>query len=125
MSSRTGNPAALAAALALLAAADLRAEVVQVAAPALVVTGSRDTLTPPAAGAWLDVSGYLDATSQVTTLAAPLMVGRYTFSNSSYNCSYWSSATNSGGSNTTGLTITAAGPTSDLCTTVRSVACCQ
>jgi len=46
-------PAALAAALDLLAAADLRALVAQVAAPALVVTGSRDTLTPPAAGAWL------------------------------------------------------------------------
>lgn len=46
-------PAALKAALGLLAATDLRAEVAGIAAPALVVTGSRDTLTPPAAGAWL------------------------------------------------------------------------
>ena len=46
-------PAALAAALDLLVATDLRTEVAAIAAPALVVTGSRDTLTPPGAGAWL------------------------------------------------------------------------
>ncbi|MFO1316048.1 MAG: pimeloyl-ACP methyl ester esterase BioH [Burkholderiales bacterium] len=46
-------PATLAAALDLLAATDLRDEVAAIAAPALVVTGGRDTLTPPSAGAWL------------------------------------------------------------------------
>ena len=50
-----GEPPAdvLASALAVLAAADLRADVRAIGAPALVVTGSRDLLTPPAAGAWL------------------------------------------------------------------------
>lgn len=46
-------PAALAEALALLSAADLRADVPAIAQPALVVAGARDTLTPPAAAAWL------------------------------------------------------------------------
>jgi len=50
-----GEPSAdaLASALAVLAATDLRDDVRAIAAPALVVTGSRDALTPPAAGAWL------------------------------------------------------------------------
>jgi len=50
-----GEPAAgaLASALGVLAATDLRDEVRAVAAPALVVTGGRAALTPPAAGAWL------------------------------------------------------------------------
>jgi pimeloyl-[acyl-carrier protein] methyl ester esterase len=43
----------LAAALALLAGTDLRDEVADVAAPTLVITGGRDTLTPAAAGEWL------------------------------------------------------------------------
>jgi len=43
----------LAAALALLAGADLRGEAGAVEVPALVVTGQRDALTPAAAGAWL------------------------------------------------------------------------
>ena len=37
----------------MLAETDLRDEVRAIAAPALVVTGGRDALTPPAAGAWL------------------------------------------------------------------------
>ncbi|MCC6868865.1 MAG: pimeloyl-ACP methyl ester esterase BioH [Burkholderiales bacterium] len=44
---------ALAAALAVLTDTDLRAEVVRIGSPTLVVTGSRDALTPAAAGAWL------------------------------------------------------------------------
>jgi pimeloyl-[acyl-carrier protein] methyl ester esterase len=47
------TPAVLAAALAVLAETDLRDDVRAIGAPALVVTGSRDALTPPAAGAWL------------------------------------------------------------------------
>lgn len=47
------QPAALAAALAVLAATDLRPDVARIAAPTLVVTGSRDALTPAAAGRWL------------------------------------------------------------------------
>ena len=47
------SPAALASALAVLQATDLRGDVREIHAQALVVTGSRDALTPPAAGAWL------------------------------------------------------------------------
>jgi pimeloyl-[acyl-carrier protein] methyl ester esterase len=50
-----GEPsrAALADALRILATADLRTEVGGIEAPALVVTGDRDAIVPPAAGAWL------------------------------------------------------------------------
>jgi pimeloyl-[acyl-carrier protein] methyl ester esterase len=50
-----GEPSreALAAALAILAAADLRDAVASIDVPALVVTGERDAIAPPAAGAWL------------------------------------------------------------------------
>ena len=44
---------ALAATLALLAATDLREDIGDVEQPALVVSGGRDALAPPAAGAWL------------------------------------------------------------------------
>jgi pimeloyl-[acyl-carrier protein] methyl ester esterase len=47
------SPRVLASGLALLQSADLRAEVGAIDQPTLVVAGSRDTLTPPAAGAWL------------------------------------------------------------------------
>jgi len=47
------SPQALAAALGVLAATDLRADVGAIAAPTLVIGGDRDTLTPDAAGAWL------------------------------------------------------------------------
>jgi pimeloyl-[acyl-carrier protein] methyl ester esterase len=49
------NPAAAALtdALGVLAATDLRAEAPGIRPPALVVAGDRDTLVPPAAGAWL------------------------------------------------------------------------
>ncbi len=50
-----GEPSrsALAATLAVLATADLRADAARLAQPALVVAGSRDTLCWPAAGRWL------------------------------------------------------------------------
>lgn len=47
------HPPALAAGLALLRDTDLRAAVATVAAPALVVSGQHDRVTPPQAGAWL------------------------------------------------------------------------
>jgi pimeloyl-[acyl-carrier protein] methyl ester esterase len=46
-------PSVLAAALALLGEIDLRAEIPAITQPALVIAGGRDTLVPPAAGAWL------------------------------------------------------------------------
>jgi pimeloyl-[acyl-carrier protein] methyl ester esterase len=50
-----GEPtrSALAAALDVLVATDLRTEVPQIAQPTLVIAGGRDTLTPPDAGRWL------------------------------------------------------------------------
>ena len=50
-----GEPsrAALAEALRLLATTDLRASAGAIDAPALVVSGERDVIAPPAAGAWL------------------------------------------------------------------------
>ena len=47
------SPEGLADALDLLLATDLRAEAGTIRQEALVIAGSRDTLTPPAAGAWL------------------------------------------------------------------------
>jgi pimeloyl-[acyl-carrier protein] methyl ester esterase len=46
-------PPVLSAALDLMMNTDLRAEVGSIAQPALVIAGSRDTLTLPAAGEWL------------------------------------------------------------------------
>jgi pimeloyl-[acyl-carrier protein] methyl ester esterase len=50
-----GEPsrATLAAALDVLATADLREDARSIGVPTLIVTGERDTLTPAAAGAWL------------------------------------------------------------------------
>ncbi len=47
------SPAALAGALDVLATTDLRADIAAVEQPAIVVSGGRDTLTPPGAGQWL------------------------------------------------------------------------
>ena len=47
------SPRTLLDALAAIRSADLRAEVPRIAQPALVVSGSRDTLTLPGAGRWL------------------------------------------------------------------------
>ena len=47
------RPETVAAALTLLRDADLRAQAPAIAAPALVVAGDRDVLTPHAAAAWL------------------------------------------------------------------------
>ena len=50
-----GEPSrpALADTLAVLATADLRADVQRISQPVLVIAGGRDTLCPPAAGRWL------------------------------------------------------------------------
>jgi pimeloyl-[acyl-carrier protein] methyl ester esterase len=82
-----GEPSrpALAMALAMLADADLRAEVARIRQPALVISGSRDTLAWPAAGRWLaaaipgarfvEVAGAAHAPflSHSDVLRAPLM----------------------------------------------------
>jgi pimeloyl-[acyl-carrier protein] methyl ester esterase len=77
-----GEPArdVLAAGLRILAATDLRDEAPRIAAPALVITGERDALTPPAAGAWL--AGALPNASLVGIQGAahaPFLSHRATF----------------------------------------------
>lgn len=47
------TPSVLEAGLAILSGTDLRGEVGRIAAPALVLHGSHDTLIPPGAGRWL------------------------------------------------------------------------
>jgi pimeloyl-[acyl-carrier protein] methyl ester esterase len=61
-------PAVLDEALAVLAGSDLRGTAPRLAMPALVVTGARDTLTPPEAGAWLAAA--LPASSHVSIAGA-------------------------------------------------------
>ncbi|MEO8303839.1 MAG: pimeloyl-ACP methyl ester esterase BioH [Betaproteobacteria bacterium] len=46
-------PKALRDALEVIVTVDLRADVPAIAQPAIVISGERDTLTPPAAGRWL------------------------------------------------------------------------
>lgn len=53
LASPVANADTLSAGLRLLHQTDLRAELPQLALPALVLHGALDTLTPPAAGAWL------------------------------------------------------------------------
>lgn len=83
------------------------------------------TSAPPAAGAWIDASGYLDSGNGLTTEVGPFMVGRYSGSAYSWNCSHWTQAATPSGTITYGLTITPAGGITQLCTGVRSIACCQ
>ena len=47
------EPAAIASSLAILAAADLRADAALIRTPSLLIAGEHDRLTPPAAAAWL------------------------------------------------------------------------
>src|SRR5512143_336542 len=49
----TARSEALAGGLAILRDTDLRDELARLAQPALILHGARDTLAPPAAGAWL------------------------------------------------------------------------
>ncbi|MBL9017271.1 MAG: hypothetical protein JNL83_23995 [Myxococcales bacterium] len=83
------------------------------------------TSSPPAAGAWVDASGYLDSAAQLTIEVASGEIGRYTGSIYSYNCSHWTQAQTTSGTTTYGLTITPAGSLTQVCTGVRSIACCQ
>jgi hypothetical protein len=82
------------------------------------------TVSPPAGGAWIDYSGYLRSSSAVTNEIAPGNVGRYSGLLYSGNCDSWTSA-NDSGTITFGETITTSGPTTQACTGVRSIACCQ
>ncbi len=82
------------------------------------------TASPPVGGAWIDYSGYLRNSSQATNNVAPGNVGRYAGQLYSGNCNNWTAAMDSG-TTTFGETITPAGPTTQVCTGTRPIACCQ
>jgi pimeloyl-[acyl-carrier protein] methyl ester esterase len=63
LASPAAHAAALAGGLEILQQTDLRSELPQLAQPTLVLHGALDTLTPPAAGAWL--AGALPAARHV------------------------------------------------------------
>lgn len=84
------------------------------------------TVSPPAAGAWIDASGYFETAGGGTVAndAATSHVGRFSGVLDFHNCENWTAAT-AGGNTTFGDVITPAGWTDVLCTTQHSLACCQ
>ncbi|CAN5818657.1 hypothetical protein BH11MYX3_BH11MYX3_39140 [soil metagenome] len=82
------------------------------------------TVSPPASGAWLDMSGYLRSSSSVTNEIASHHAGRYAGQLYSGNCDNWTAAVD-GSTPTFGETITPTGNTTTLCTGTRSIACCE
>jgi hypothetical protein len=82
------------------------------------------TVTPPAGGAWLDMSAYMRTSAQVDNSIAPSFMGRSTSQNYTGNCNNWT-ATMSGSSITFGETITDIGTTSTQCSSARPIACCE
>jgi hypothetical protein len=83
----------------------------------------------PAAGAWIDMTGFQSGqanTYQRTDLATPA-AGRYTDPSTSANCQEWTTQSYSSlGTpyDTTGVAVTAAGPTYPKCKEARPLACC-
>jgi hypothetical protein len=82
------------------------------------------TVTPPAGGAWLDMSGYLRTSTSVDNTISPSFMGRYTAQNYTGNCNNWT-ATMSGTNVTFGETITDAGTAVAQCSGARPIACCE
>jgi hypothetical protein len=82
------------------------------------------TVSPPASGAWLDMSGYLRSSGSVTNEIATLHAGRWASKSYSGNCDNWTAAID-GSTSTFGETITATGHTTQLCTGTRPIACCE
>jgi len=82
------------------------------------------TSSPPAGGAWIDISGFLKQSGSPTSEIATQHAGRYSGQLYSANCNSWTAAL-SGSTATSGSIITPSGATSAVCTTSRPVACCQ
>jgi len=85
---------------------------------------SQTAVTPPAAGAWIDESGFIRNSIQITTAVAGRDIGRFISFSDFGNCDNWSSAT-AGANPSSGTLVVPAGTTSALCTTVHPLACCQ
>jgi hypothetical protein len=80
--------------------------------------------SPPAGGAWIDMSGFLRSSSTPTVESATHHAGRYTGQIYWGNCDNWTAAID-GATATNGYTIAPAGAVAALCTTARPVACCE
>ena len=81
--------------------------------------------TPPAAGAWIDPSGFSSASGgDLTNAVASCLASRYVGFAFQQNCDNWT-ATIDGGNVTDGDTVVATGITIAQCTTSHTVACCQ
>ena len=82
--------------------------------------------TPPAGGAWMDVSGTvgLDGDESVVTSIGTADLGRFVGGLDQSNCGNWGLAT-AGGNPTFGTLITPAGRNEALCTASHPVACCS
>ena len=84
------------------------------------------TTVPPAAGAWLDTTGFQSGASStyVRTDAAAANGGRYTDPLYSQNCDNWT-ATTDGSYPTSGTAIAPKGAVYPPCSEAHVVACCQ
>jgi hypothetical protein len=94
------------------------------------LTRTHLAITLPAAGVWVDSSGYFNSGSEYVRweVASSQDSGRYTAASNSWNCLNWTSNTWVSGSTTypaSGLILTGAGYSSGPCNTARPLACCQ
>jgi hypothetical protein len=86
---------------------------------------TQSTITPPAAGAWIDASGYQRAyaDAQEVSDVASIHASRYT-GQSDHNCYAWSQV-KTGTQQLFGLIVTPAGPYDADCSTAHPIACCH
>jgi hypothetical protein len=84
------------------------------------------TITPPAAGAWIDASAYQRTSggADVETSMATESLGRYAGFHEQINCGNWTLTTYSSGT-AYGDKITSNGVTYEACATALAVACCD
>jgi hypothetical protein len=75
----------------------------------------------PAGGAWTDASGFTGSSSYVPTLQAAVpLAGRYTQSDSAYNCVNWTSAS----ATADGAVVYSGTAGTPTCNVARPLACC-
>jgi hypothetical protein len=85
-------------------------------------TRATSPVTLPAGGAWVDANGFGGGSAaEVTLFIAPVNVGRYTGSDSAYNCLSWTSAS----ATTLGSAVYSGTPGSPYCNIARPIACCS
>ncbi len=85
---------------------------------------SQTAVTPPVGGAWIDESGFVRNSFQVTNDIAGRDIARFTGTNDFGNCDNWTSAM-SVSNPTSGALVVPAGQSTAVCTTSHPLACCQ